>query len=198
MILEETQALPQNSDSRIPEQDPQPVSDIPRSTLIQLHPDSCSSSEKPDSDTELKHGDQSRPTSDTVTIMDPSSESRPDQETGARTERPTAGRPKKFDFSAPMLAEKRSSTSKKADPTPCKRRKVSPPADQSAACAFPPECEPCEPAECGEFHDFMPTNIGKGPYSKFWLFLYQIFSLVHQLSSRENILARVCNKNCLA
>ena len=234
VIVEETRALPQDSDSRNPKHDQQSGIDSPVFALIQNlavghtsapgHPPVYSiTNEQLDSDTELKHDDQSRQSSDTATNVGPSSEPRPVQAAGTRTERPPAtdsgpsSRPQQFDFpattdslaepgpstsadlqhrkkrkryrkqrkaapptrterppatdsrpsrrpqqsnfSAATVAEQRSSTSKKEVPTRRKQRTAAPPAEQSAACAFPPECEP---AGRGAVYDFTRTNDGKG------------------------------------
>ena len=115
VIVDETRALPQDSDSRNPEHDQLSGIDSSLSTLIQnlsvVHPSAAGhppvhsfSTEQLDSDTELKHDDQSRQSSDTATNVGPSSEPRPVQAAGARTERPPAtdsrpsGRTQKFDF----------------------------------------------------------------------------------------------------
>ena len=176
MIVEETRALPQDTDSRNPEHDQQSGIDSSLSALIQnlsvVHPSADGhppvhsfSSEQLDSDTELKHDHQSRQSSDTTTIVGPSSEPRPVQAAGTRTERPPAadsrpsGRPRKFDFSATTVTDQRSPISNTMAPTRQEQRTAAPPAEQSAAFAFPPECEP---AGGGAVYDFTRTNNSKG------------------------------------
>ena len=142
VIVEETRALPLDSDSRNPEHDQQSGID---SSLSVVHPSAAGhpqvhsvSSEQLDSDTELKHDDQS---SDTATNVGPSSEPRPVQAAGTRTKRPPA------------------TDSTSADLRHRKKRNTAPPAEQSAACAFPSEREP---AERGAPFEFTRTNNGKG------------------------------------
>ena len=176
VIVEETRALPQDTDSRNPEHDQESGIDSPLSALIQnlsvVHPSAAGhppvnsiSSKQLDSDTELKHDDQSRQSSDTATNVGPSSEPRPVQAAGARTERSPAAdsrpssRTQKFDFSATTVTDQRSPTSNTMAPTRQEQRTAAPPAEQSAACAFPPECEP---AGRGAVYDFTRTNNSKG------------------------------------
>ena len=166
VIVEETRALPLDSDSRNPEHDQQSGID---SSLSVVHPSAAGhpqvhsvSSEQLDSDTELKHDDQS---SDTATNVGPSSEPRPVQAAGTRTKRPPAtdsrpsGRTQKFDFptTTESLTEPQPSTSTGVRHR--KQRTAFSPAEQSAACAFPSEREP---AERGAPFDFTSTNNGKG------------------------------------
>ena len=148
VIVEEARPIPQDRDSRNPQHDQQSRIDSPLSALIQnlavVHPSAAGhppvhsfSSEQLDSDTELKHDDQS---SDTATNMGPSSEPRPVQAAGTRTERPPAtdsrpsSRPQQFDFPATTdsLAEPRPSTSadlqhRKKRKRHRKQRKAAPP-----------------------------------------------------------------------
>ena len=176
VIVEEAHPIQQDSDSRNPEHDKQSGIDSSLSALIQnlsvIHPSAAGhppvhsiSSEQLDSDTELKHDDQSRQSSDTATNVGPSSEPRPVQAAGARTERPPAtdsrpsGRTQKFNFptTTESLAEPQPWTSTGVRHR--KQRTAAPPTEQSAACALPPEFEP---AERGAVYDFTRTNNSKG------------------------------------
>ena len=175
VIVEEARPIQQDSDSTSPEHDQQSGIDSSLSTLIQnlsvVHPSADGhppvhsiGSEQLYSDTELKHDDLSRP-SDTATNVGPSSEPRPVQAAGTRTERPPAtdsrpsGRTQKFDFptTTESLTEPQPSTSTGVRHR--KQRTAVSPAEQSAACAFPSEREP---AERGAPFDFTSTNNGKG------------------------------------